>query len=266
MSIFFIASKILNIFLDPVWQLALLIAACLLAKFFTYRRVSNFLWMGVLLLFCLYSFIPFSQTLLRPLENYAQAPSQIELEKADGIIVLGGFTADAMVSASRNAPQLGSAAERVITAISLHQDFPEKPIWFSGFSSHLTKKGRLIQNGWSEDVITARLLADLNLSSSVFNFEKESRNTAQNAQFTYQRIQPKNTENWILITSASHMRRADLSFKKAGWKNLNLMPVDYLTPRSENNFSFSPLRGFQIMRTVFHEYFGLLFYKITGRI
>ena len=101
---------------------------------------------------------------------------------------------------------------------------------------------------------------------SAFHFERQSRNTAQNAQFTYQMIQPKSDQKWILITSASHMMRADLSFQKAGWPTMILLPVDYKTSPDRAETLFSPTIGFRIMKTVFHEYIGILFYKLTGRL
>jgi uncharacterized SAM-binding protein YcdF (DUF218 family) len=265
MSLFFIASKVLKIFLIPLWQFVLLIAAGQLAGWLKWRRLSRFFIGTAFTLFLLYSFLPFSQTLLRSLENYASAPGQERLAEAEGIIVLGGFTGSGVISKDRQAPQLSSSAERFVTALGLHKKYPEKPIYFTGFS------GKLRPQGWSEDEVIERLLSDLHLPLSAFHFERQSRNTAQNAQFTYQMIRPDTDQKWILISSASHMMRADLSFHKAGWPPLILLPVDYNT--SPNNTSpnrtetlFSPTIGFRIMKTVFHEYTGLLFYRLTGRL
>ena len=106
MSLFFIASKVLKIFLIPLWQFVLLVAAGQLASWIKWRRLSRFFIGTAFMLFLLYSFIPFGQTLLRPLENYAPAPSQEMLARAEGIIVLGGFTGSGIISADRQAPQL----------------------------------------------------------------------------------------------------------------------------------------------------------------
>lgn len=260
MSLFFIASKVLKIFLTPFWQFLLLIAAGQLASWIKWRRLSRFFIGTAIILLLLYSFIPFGQTLLRSLENYAPAPSQEMIAEAEGIIVLGGFTGSGIISADRQAPQLSSSAERFVTALNLHKKYPYKPIYFTGFS------GKLRPQGWSEDKIIERLLSDLQMPLSAFHFERQSRNTAQNAQFTYKMIQPDSDQKWILITSASHMMRADLSFKKAGWPPMILLPVDYRTTQKGGGAHFSPTGGFGIMQTVFHEYFGILFYKLTGRL
>ena len=260
MSLFFIASKVLKIFLIPLWQFVLLVAAGQLASWIKWRRLSRFFIGTAFMLFLLYSFIPFGQALLRPLENYAPAPGQEMLARAEGIIVLGGFTGSGIISEDRQAPQLSSSAERFVTALGLHKKYPYKPVYFTGFS------GKLRPQGWSEDEIIERLLSDLQMPLSAFHFERQSRNTAQNAQFTYQMIQPKSDQKWILITSASHMMRADLSFKKAGWPPMILLPVDYNTSPERAETLFSPTIGFRIMKTVFHEYMGILFYKLAGRL
>ena len=70
------------------------------------------------MLFLFYSYIPFGQTLLRPLENYAPAPSQEMIARAEGIIVLGGFTDSGTISADRQAPQL----ERALSDLSPRWD------------------------------------------------------------------------------------------------------------------------------------------------
>ena len=169
MSVFFIASKLFTIFFNPFWQLILLICVAMLAQLFRAYALSTLLLGLGCILGLLYSFLPFSESVLRPLENYATPPSQYALAEARGIIVLGGFTGNSKVSASRKAAQLNGSAERFVTAVSLHQQFPDKPVWFSGFS------GQLVQKGWSEDITIARLLADLQLESAPFYFERKSR-------------------------------------------------------------------------------------------
>ena len=109
-------------------------------------------------------------------------------------------------------------------------------------------------------------LADLQLEDAPFYFERKSRNTAQNAKYTYQRIQPNASDKWILVTSASHMKRAHHAFQKAGWQDLILLPVDYQTPQTGSQIKLSPYRSFHNMRLFFHEFFGLLAYKLTRRI
>ena len=109
------------------------------------------------------------------------------------------------------------------SAIELAKLYPEKPIWFSGFSSQISPKG------WSEAKITELLLQNLRLPLNRFSFEAKSRNTAENAAFMLQELRPSAEQDWVLLPSASHMKRALASFRAAGWSGLIPYPVDFQT-------------------------------------
>ena len=99
-----------------------------------------------------------------------------------------------------------------------------------------------------------------------FSFEEKSQNTAQNAAFMLKQARGTETERWVLVTSASHMRRALASFRAAGWTNLVPYPVDFQTTPAYQNSRFSPSGGFALLRTALHEYVGYFAYWLTGRI
>ena len=71
-------------------------------------------------------------------------PQWRSLTEAAGIIVLGGYTGNGMISADRQEPQISGAGERFIKAVELARLYPKKQVWFSGFS------GQLNPTGWSE--------------------------------------------------------------------------------------------------------------------
>ena len=74
-------------------------------------------------------------------------------------------------------------------------------------------------------------------------FENTSRNTYENILFSKDIVNPTKNENWLLITSAFHMKRAILVGKRHEWNfipyavdfktskklNLNLVLIYYLT-------------------------------------
>ena len=103
-------------------------------------------------------------------------------------------------------------------------------------------------------------------SFSNFFFENKSRNTFENAVFTYKLINPNPNQKWVLITSASHMYRAHLTFKAAKWKNLILYPVDFQTTPSGFEWTFNLHYGFINIYTALHEYLGIVAYKLTNKI
>jgi len=260
MSLFFILSKILNVFLQPVFHSLFLFAGGFGLWVFDRRRLSRLCFILGFMLPLAYSFTPLSGSLLRALENYADPPLPQQIAAASGIIVLGGFAGNPLVSEDRQAPQLSGAAERFYTALLLNRRYPEKPVWFSGFSGTLTDRG------WTEDIVTKKLIAGLALENQNFFYEDKSRNTAQNARFTFQEIAPQAGETWVLVTSASHMLRAHKSFLKAGWRDLILYPVDYQTTSRQLDAAILSSGAVSRMSVVFHEYAGLAAYWLTGRL
>ena len=204
---FFAFSKILAFLLAPVLHSLF----CLLASgLFLLIRAKLLARLCIILaaaLPLLYSWTFFGAHLVRPLENYADIPTKQAVDSASGIIVLGGYTGSSMISADRQEPQISNAGERFIKAVELARLYPQKQVWFSGFSSQLTP------TGWSAAESTAYLLGQLGLPVTRFSFEARSRNTFQNATFMFDELRPSAEQDWVLVTSASHMKRALASFK-----------------------------------------------------
>jgi uncharacterized SAM-binding protein YcdF (DUF218 family) len=78
----------------------------------------------------------------------------------------------------------------------------------------------------SEADVARQLWLDLGVPAERMAFERESRNTHENAVNTLRQIRPKPGETWLLITSASHMPRSMGVFRKAGWR-ITAWPVNY---------------------------------------
>ena len=257
---FFILSKILAFMLSPHLHSVF----CLLfAGLFSAIRAKRLAKMAVILAVILpvfYSWTFIGNAFVRPLESHAPVPVAAQIDKAAGIIVLGGFTGSPVVSQARKEAQLGSAGERFLKAIELARLYPDKPVWFSGFSSYIHPKG------WSEDKITKELIRKLGLNVDRFSFEAKSQNTAQNARFMLDKARPQAGQSWVLVTSASHMKRALASFEAAGWSNLIPYPVDFQTTPDSQWGAFSPGKGFSLIKTALHEHIGYLAYWLTGRI
>ena len=250
-------SKIINILIHPLFHPFFLVAG---SQFFGWRgrpRVQKaFLWVAVILLL-VYCFLPFAELLLQPLENAYDFPSEEAIEQSSGIIVLGGAINSGRIPAERGAVQIGSSAERVIAAVALHLQFPDKPIIFSGLS------GNIIHSGWSEADATRLFLQQLEVDMTQIHFEEKSRNTHENATFSYDFVQPQKGERWLLITSARHMRRSMGSFRQASWPEMIAYPVDYHTRPKGYTLAFDP-GAYNYLYGAIHEYFGLLYYRLAG--
>ena len=211
-----------------------------------------------ILLPLLYGVIPLSSQPLQFIENHIKPADPAE-RQIDGIIVLGGFTGNGVVAESRNQPSLGPAAERLTAALQWHRKFPDKPMVFSGIS------GRLVPKGASEADIVIQLLDDLAIDRTHVIFENKSRNTYENAIYSYDLMAPTPGSHWILITSASHMPRAIGSFRAAGWSGILGYPVDYQTPETSFSHYWDIYYGTGLVGIALREYAGLLVYWLSGR-
>ncbi len=257
---FFFTSKIIGILIEPLLHGFYLGALALFFHLCDRKRLCTLFLGASLLLPLLYSATTLSSAFLRPLENHAAPIKADHIASLDGVIILGGHTIGGLLPKERNAGQLGSSAERFITALALADRFPDTEILFAGLS------GTVGHKGWTEAESIRALLQELNRDISRFQFEEGSRNTAQNAVMTFALARPSAHEKWALVTSASHMRRASASFSQAGWPPLILYPVDYQTRPANEEFRFHPAQGYSFIRTALHEYVGLIGYWIFGKI
>ena len=256
MGMFFVASKILAILLEPLAHPYILLMLALVLRLVRRRRAMRLSLALALILPLAYAVLPLSMAPLRALENSHPVPKITRVP--DGIIVLGGHTGIGAVSESRGQPQQNAAADRLTKGLMLHRQFPQSQLIFSGYS------GELIPRGWSEAETVRRLLQELGVSPAGVTFEVTSRNTWQNAVNTLEIAVPQPGSRWILVTSAAHMPRAISAFEAAGWDGIIPYPTDYRTS-ADNDRLFHPQSGFAAVRIALHEYVGLAAYWLTGR-
>ncbi len=105
----------------------------------------------------------------------------------------------------------------------------------------------------------------MNINIERITFENKSRNTYENIIFSKRIIEINKNENWIIITSASHMKRAILISANQNW-NFYPYAVDFKQPKI---FSFNPSfnfnANFQFFQQASHEWIGLIAYYLMGR-
>ena len=132
---FFVASKILAVLLQPLAHPYILLLAALVMRLMRKRRAMRiFIWLAVLLPLS-YGVLPVSTWPLRGLENSYPVP--VIDQPVDGIIVLGGHTGSGEISASRSQAQQNGAADRLTKGLMLHRQHPGSLLVFSGFSGQL---------------------------------------------------------------------------------------------------------------------------------
>lgn len=179
--------------------------------------------------------------------------------RVDGILVLGGFTAPDATCADRHI-RLNDAAERLLEVLVLARRYPDARLVISG-------GGWAFAQGCSEAEQTARFLARYGFDMTRLELETRSRNTFENALFTYRQVRPQPDEVWLLVTSAVHMPRAVAVFERVGWRVVP-WPVDFI---GTDTLWHLPAvidlpRRWRELDLVAHEVLGLLWYRWRGRI
>ena len=258
-TLFFVFSKLIGLCLQVETWLAITLALGVLASLLGRKRLSEWLSFGAFLAVMLISIFPIGEVLLAPLET--QYSAQNVPEHIDGIIILGG--AESQRKTLRwNQPQLNDASERLIVAASLAIAHPEARIVYAGGSGRLldTVAGRAPLPPIAVDVLSL-----LGVDSERVIWEDQSRNTAENAQLSFDLAHPEPGEAWGLVTSAFHMGRAMASFEAAGWRDLFPYPVDYRTGSFTGGIGWDFSSNLEDLNTAIKEWVGRIAYHLTGR-
>ena len=256
---FFIFSKILNFFLDP---LNLLLISFVLFTLISARtkknRLRHTLWFTLFWFTLLYKPIP--EFLVKNLEDPFVYKEETFLEK-DGIVVLGGGTGSGKVAKDRNDYSLGEGSERVFKGLEFIKKKPNGTIIFTGFS------GNLFHQGLSEAEIIEKLINALDIDSTNIIFERRSRNTSENSAYTKAIIKDLRIKKWGIVTSASHMKRAIATFNyQSSEISFDPIPVDFQT---KNSIYWGPgnmQSSLDFWRIYIHETIGYWIYKLMGKL
>ena len=257
----FYLSKIVWAFFQPSTLIAIIFVAGLFLAARGKRSGLPVLFFGVSL-YLIAGFSPLANWLLTPLENRAQIGMSDPVDGAAGIIVLGGATGGARIFGDRRVI-LNEAADRMVEAVRLAQQYPDLPVIFSGGS------GELIRNSddESEAELARRFFASFKIMPPRLRFEDRSRNTRENAVFTAKLLQPQRDQRWVLVTSASHMPRAKALFEAQGFRIIS-RPGDFRIsgPRDLWQIFGKPSDGLHRLDVVSKEWAGLLMSWLRGDI
>lgn len=255
---FFYLSKFLWFIVVPGNLIVLGIVIGIALLWTRWQRLARGLLSLMALIILIISIIPLGPLAISIFEDRFSKP-QIANKQVTGIIVLGGVISPGL-TVSRNELSFGTATERLVAFAELAKQHPDAKLVFTGGS------GDPFHPELSEANLIRPFLASMRINLERVTFEGESRNTVENAQFTYELMKPKPTDNWILITSAFHMPRAIGCFRKAGWETIPY-PVDYGTMANDERPSlhFNFTKGLSYLNAAVHEALGLIAYYITGK-
>ncbi|WP_378957513.1 YdcF family protein [Pedobacter mendelii] len=166
-------------------------------------------------------------------------------------VLLGGFSK----STQHNDLGVNERGDRLIQTINLLKKGIIKKILISGGS------GKLIGSESIEADLTAKYLKNIGIPDSVVLVENESKNTIENAKYTFELInKTKPNASILVITSAWHIPRSKMIFDKIFNRKLDYYPTDYF---GKENYDISdyylPDAGaFAYWQFILKEWIGLI--------
>lgn len=260
-SFLFVISKVFWWFASPVTLLLVLAVIALISLWRHRQTAAKLLFSLVVVAMVALSFLPLRQWLVGPLEaRFAAIPLPPQVA---GIIVLGGAI-DPTLSRLRGQPVMNEAAERILAVARLARHYPQARIIYSGGSAAVVANREDREADYA-----AAVLADMGVEPSRLEFERNSRNTAENARYSKAAADPKPGEVWLLVTSAMHMPRAVALFRG---QDFAVVPygVDYTTsPWSggvKDYLAFGSMAdGLQALHSGGKEWVGLLAARVFGQ-
>jgi uncharacterized SAM-binding protein YcdF (DUF218 family) len=256
-SLFFWASKLAWLIIAPdnLFLFLLIISWILLRR--GAHRWAKWLLGFVVIVLMVVTLLPVGEWLLYPLEMRFPANPKLP-EKIDGIIVLSGAE-NAFLSSLWNQEELGDSAERYMAFLELARQYPNAKLVFTGGS------GSMIHQDYKAADVAQRLFDKLGLDLSRVTFERNSRNTFENAVFSKELVRPEPGQKWILITTASHMPRSVGIFCKAGWPVIPY-PVDHWSmPGKLLRIDVSLSGHLRSLEIGVKEWVGLIAYYLSGK-
>ena len=216
----------------------------------SYTKAKVFLFL-TLTWFALLSYSPVANAILAPLENSHKA--LLQTPKVDYILVLGnGHTSNENLSITSQVNPI--AINRLVEGIK-HYNALNKNVKFivSGYGGYDKNSHAFMQ-----EILASNLGVN---KKDIIRFDK-ARDTHEEALNIKELLGNK---KFIIVTSASHMKRSMLIFKKL---NLNAIaaPTNYLSHEEKNFKNYFSGKNIRKIEIAIHEYLGLLWYKIKGYI
>lgn len=248
--VIYILKKLITVSLIPpgIFIICLLIIAS-----FAKKRVRLMAIVCAILIYVL-SIEPTKDRILIPLEDAYNTPTLKEIEACNAYVVLGGGLYDNAPDLTGKGIPTAIAFTRIVDAARLYS-LIKRPIIFSG--------GKVF-NRRSESEVAKRILCSLGVKEKDIILEDRSTDTIENAEYVKEKAGPLNLKRIVLITSAFHMKRAMMLFKRH-FEDITPYPAGYRTARAEYDvLSFLPsASNLYDISLALKEYMGIIFYKIA---
>ena len=251
---FFILSKVLHFLLKPIIWMVLLYVASLISK---RAKVKRYLRKSIFILLIVSSNTMIVNELLLQWEIPGTPISNINKEYDLAILLTGVTNPDKKLN---DRVHFNKGADRVNHTFQLYQLGIINKILVTG------KSGRL-KNPTSESEKIKKTLISWGVKKEDVYIENQSRNTHENAKYSAQFITKQNLKgNFLLITSAFHLRRASGCFKKEGVQ-FDTYATDFYGSKRKTSLDYLLIpseKAFKNAHLLIHEIAGYVVYKLQG--
>lgn len=250
-AITFILKKLITPFIIPpgIFVLLLILSGYVFWRRKKRRAARLHIMLGILL--WTLTIVPVSDFMIRGLESGFNIP---ENPKGDVLILLGGGVYDEAADLTGDGSPSTEMLARIITAVRLQKRL-NVPVIISG--------GSAIKGRKPESPIVKRILVDLGVSNDMVIIEGRSRDTIENARYSFEICSKAGYKEPLLVTSAFHMKRSLMSFEKVGLK-VTPVPAGFKTWAGKRYIweEYLP-HGLENIAIALKENLGILFYKIA---
>lgn len=246
----FVFKKIVSAFLLPIpIGLFLLFLSFIYLMFNSYKKAKFFLFLAFLW-FALLSNQTISNAILYPLEN--SYPALLQTPKVNYILVLGsGHKNDDSLSITSQVKM--TAINRLVEGIRHYKNLENAKLIVSGYS---------ISGGDSHALMQEKLAISLGVKKEDIIRLDTPKDTKEEVIETKKIV---GTEPFILVTSASHMKRSILLFKKEGL-NIIASPTNNLAYEDDSYSAYFSAKNLRKVEIAIHEYLGLVYSWIRNEI
>jgi uncharacterized SAM-binding protein YcdF (DUF218 family) len=180
-------------------------------------------------------------------------------EKIDAVVILGGGGATYQLNGDRIDALSEQTNLRLLEGFRLYRAL--KPDWVLVSGGASDSAGLTTPEA---DIMATRLI-ELGVPAAQILIEPRSGNTRDQALQIPSILEQKQVERFILVTSPTHMRRAELSFLAVSTEPLTSIAPNHSTTLTA--LGWSPLPSAQALdssRDVFREWIGLFYYFLRG--
>ncbi|MEY4198386.1 MAG: hypothetical protein RLZZ265_126 [Verrucomicrobiota bacterium] len=248
--------------LEPVgflWAALIVLTALLLRK--NERRLAAFAG-GLALLIWVIGATPLPGSILATLERPWVGVKRAELPTADAIVLLGGYGAPSREEVGRL--HFNGSADRAVVALELVR-LEKAKVLIAGGSGFTFEGERFAEADLLKGILDERKLT----SAEVISLGG-CKNTRHEAEKVAKLAQERGWKRILLVTSATHLRRATAVFRTTTGLEIIPVPSAFVTSASIVTLPSLDLvprsHGFAKLDAYLHEQIGWLVYRRRGWI